>query len=358
MYSRAVRRLLLALVLVLVSPSAASAAQASLTLEINSIETNTPFRGQATATVTVTAKDRCEVDGQLVNDTSGICRSATISLHVLPPGQPCTQERPGNGYFAPFVMADGAVTSRTQIVPYHEGVNKFCVVATGWGPEKIQTSLDFVAPDVYPTQDDKNCPDFASQRAAQETFNRWRPRDPYGLDGDRDGIACEDNRAPFFYGAEYPLPAQVDVAPVPSPSPVATPAPTVPAPSTSAACKSPKAVQRLVFSKRRYPNIRRHMQSAVRNGWPRTMVLNRTGADQRRTRLLRGLKTRKGMDRDEYPAAVGRGVGQGLTKGARPTGWRADVRYVPSKENRSHGAALGAKLRGLCDGTRFRYEFR
>lgn len=35
----------------------------------------------------------------------------------------------------------------------------------------------------------------------------------------------------------------------------------------------------------------------------------------------------------------------------------ADVAYVPSRENRSHGLSLGAKLRGFCDGTRSQYAF-
>ena len=34
------------------------------------------------------------------------------------------------------------------------------------------------------------------------------------------------------------------------------------------------------------------------------------------------------------------------------------VRYVPSSENRSHGASLGNKLAPFCNGTRFRYVFR
>jgi hypothetical protein len=38
-------------------------------------------------------------------------------------------------------------------------------------------------------------------------------------------------------------------------------------------------------------------------------------------------------------------------------GWMADVAYVPSSENRSHGSSLGAKLRGFCNGTRFQYGF-
>ena len=72
--------------------------------------------------------------------------------------------------------------------------------------------------------------------------------------------------------------------------------------------------------------------------------------------------TRAGFDRDEYPAAVGRGRAngkqRGLVRGINPLGWLADVEYVPRGENRSHGSSLGAKLRRLCDGTRFRYLFR
>ena len=51
------------------------------------------------------------------------------------------------------------------------------------------------------------------------------------------------------------------------------------------------------------------------------------------------------MDRDEYPPALARGS------------YRADVAYVPSSENRSHGARMGIKLRRFCNGTRFRYVF-
>jgi hypothetical protein len=46
-----------------------------------------------------------------------------------------------------------------------------------------------------------------------------------------------------------------------------------------------------------------------------------------------------------------------LERGTHPRGWKADVRYVPSSENRSHGSTLGIKLRRFCDDTRFRYVF-
>ena len=123
-------------------------------------------------------------------------------------------------------------------------------------------------------------------------------------------------------------------------------------------CVRPTAVQRIVFSAQKYPNVRRHFRGALRRSWPRRLVLNRRGADARRNRLLRDIPTREGFDRDEYPPAVGRGRGPGLERGRNPRGWKADVRYVPSSENRSHGASLGNQLEPFCNGTRFRYVFR
>ena len=84
-------------------------------------------------------------------------------------------------------------------------------------------------------------------------------------------------------------------------------------------------------------------------------------AGERRERLLQDIPTKTGFDRDEYPPAVGRGRAyndqRGLVRGSNPIGWFADVMYVPSSENRSHGATLGNKLRRFCNGTRFRYAF-
>ncbi len=110
-------------------------------------------------------------------------------------------------------------------------------------------------------------------------------------------------------------------------------------------CASPRAVVPIGFSATKYPHIRRHYERAVERGFPAVLVLHRDGADRRRDRLLGSRATRRGMDRDEYPPAVGR------------ASVRASVAYVPSSENRSHGATLGIKLRRYCDGTRFRYVF-
>lgn len=131
-----------------------------------------------------------------------------------------------------------------------------------------------------------------------------------------------------------------------------------PAANQAKSCTRPSGVQNLVWSSSKYPRIRAHALDAIRKGWPSVLVLNRTGASGRRTRLLAGIPTRRGYDRDEYPPAVGRGVGFHLQSGSGPTGWRADVRYVPSRENRSHGSSMGGKLRKFCNGTKFRYVFR
>lgn len=60
---------------------------------------------------------------------------------------------------------------------------------------------------------DKDCADFRSQRAAQFFYLRHGgPRyDPDRLDGDDDGVACEDNSCPCYYGRHLPRRARLDL---------------------------------------------------------------------------------------------------------------------------------------------------
>jgi endonuclease YncB( thermonuclease family) len=53
---------------------------------------------------------------------------------------------------------------------------------------------------------DRDCGDFASQRAAQIFYlEAGGPRvDPHLLDSDGDGVACETNPAPYYYGTRVP----------------------------------------------------------------------------------------------------------------------------------------------------------
>jgi hypothetical protein len=178
------------------------------------------------------------------------------------------------------------------------------------------------------------CSQYSNQAAAQ------RARDTRDADG--DGIYCES----------LPCPCAGPGTGTSRPS-----TPTRPPATNPAGCVRTKHVQPIGFSATKYPNIRAHMLRALRKGWPGVLVLNRPGASERRDRLLASFPTRAGYDRDEYPPAVGRGRGHHLTFGSSPTGWRADVEYVPSAENRSHGSTMGIKLRRFCDGQQFRYVF-
>jgi|SRR6478609_921751 len=66
--------------------------------------------------------------------------------------------------------------------------------------------LSFTALPAAASASDKDCADFATQRAAQVFFiKHGGPRyDPDRLDGDDDGRACEDNRCPCYYGWHLP----------------------------------------------------------------------------------------------------------------------------------------------------------
>lgn len=96
------------------------------------------------------------------------------------------------------------------------------------------------------------------------------------------------------------------------------------------------------ISSTKFPAILAHIRGAIRRGWPRTLTLHRQGASARRARLLRGVPTKQGYDRDEWPMAFAR------------RSYEADVEYVPSGQNRGSGAVIGVKLRRYCGGTRFR----
>jgi hypothetical protein len=117
----------------------------------------------------------------------------------------------------------------------------------------------------------------------------------------------------------------------------------------------------LKVSKTRYPNIYAHYMRAIAKGWPRVIGGRSQGRVQAARSAAASHTDDGGFDRDECPAAVGRGqvdgLAIGLVRGINPIGWLADVEYVPGSESRSHGPSLAAKLRKLCDETRIRYAF-
>ena len=55
---------------------------------------------------------------------------------------------------------------------------------------------------------------------------------------------------------------------------------------------------------------------------------------------MKGVKTKNGMDRDEYPPAV------------LKTNFKASVKHIPSGDNRGAGGSMGNQLKNVQDGTK------
>jgi len=72
-------------------------------------------------------------------------------------------------------------------------------------------ALAFAALPSSASASDRDCADFASQRAAQIFFLKHGGpgRDPHRLDGDDDGVACEDNPCPCYYKKHLPRSARL-----------------------------------------------------------------------------------------------------------------------------------------------------
>lgn len=87
------------------------------------------------------------------------------------------------------------------------------------------------------------------------------------------------------------------------------------------------------------------VRRAVAAGQPWLLHIDRPHEDVHRRTSLRGLPTRPGYDRDEYPPAVSAEGGAG-----------AVVRLIPSGDNRSAGGKMGHVLGPYCDGQAFVFQ--
>lgn len=97
----------------------------------------------------------------------------------------------------------------------------------------------------------------------------------------------------------------------------------------------------LTFPAERYPETYAHIKEAIDSGESSVCTIDRSGADDNREQSLRGIKTKKGYDRDEWPMAMCAEGGAG-----------ADIEYVTPSDNRGSGAWVGNQLEDYADGTR------
>lgn len=99
--------------------------------------------------------------------------------------------------------------------------------------------------------------------------------------------------------------------------------------------------QVLYFPLLKYPETGNHIKAAISAGHSDICTIDRDGAEDRRKESLKGIPTKPGFDRDEWPMAV-------CTEG----GAGADIRYVTPSDNRGAGSWVGNQMSGYSDGTR------
>ena len=93
-----------------------------------------------------------------------------------------------------------------------------------------------------------------------------------------------------------------------------------------------------------YPETMAHIAEAIASGHPVVCTIDRAGAEKNREESLRGVETKKGYDRDEWPMAMCAEGGEG-----------ADIAYVTPKDNRGAGSMIGNKLEDYANGTRVKF---
>jgi hypothetical protein len=178
-----------------------------------------------------------------------------------------------------------------------------------------------------------SCADHSTQAEAQAAKDT--------RDGDGDGRYCEDLPCPCAGDSQGGGGAGSSTSPAP-PAPKAKPAPKPGTSADPAGCTIVKKTASVGLSKTKYREVRAHWDRAIAKGYPRILTVHRKGAERRRARLLAGIDSAPGQDRDEYPMAMAR------------TTVKADVELVDSSQNRGAGSVQGTKLRRYCSGQRLK----
>jgi hypothetical protein len=115
--------------------------------------------------------------------------------------------------------------------------------------------------------------------------------------------------------------------------------------TTTASASSRPKVPTATVSKSQHPQAAKHIQDAQRAGHPKVLTVERSATKANRAASMKGVKTKPGKDRDEYPPAMFKEGGKG-----------ASVRHIDPKDNRGAGSCIGAQCRKLKDGDKVRIK--
>lgn len=120
----------------------------------------------------------------------------------------------------------------------------------------------------------------------------------------------------------------------------------IPEETTTVTQQEQEATIQVTFPSNLYPETAKHIQDAIESGHPATCTIDRDGAEENRRESLRGVKTKKGYDRDEWPMAMCAEGGEG-----------ADIEYISPSDNRGAGSWVGNQLEEYPDGTVVEFKF-
>jgi hypothetical protein len=110
--------------------------------------------------------------------------------------------------------------------------------------------------------------------------------------------------------------------------------------------QSTEADHTLLFPSDRYPETASHIQEAIEAGHSAICTIDRSGAEENRNESLKGIATKKGYDRDEWPMAMCAEGGAG-----------ADIEYISPKDNRGAGSWVGHQLENYVEGAKVEFIF-
>jgi len=103
----------------------------------------------------------------------------------------------------------------------------------------------------------------------------------------------------------------------------------------------------IVFDSKKYPATSKHIKEAQKNWYPSILTIERKWAPNRRRQSLKWIKTKKWLDRDEYPPAV------------FLEWWKwSSVKHIDFSDNRGSWGYLGNKIKKLKDWDKVRIKIK
>ncbi|MFC5652433.1 DNA-entry nuclease [Paenibacillus solisilvae] len=100
----------------------------------------------------------------------------------------------------------------------------------------------------------------------------------------------------------------------------------------------------LLFPEDRFPETGKHIKDAIASGESAVCTIDRDEADENRKESLKGIPTKKGYDRDEWPMAM-----------CAEGGFGADIEYISPSDNRGAGSWVSNQLEKYENGTQVHF---